>query len=1063
MWNSQRYRPSRLRRLAAAVALVAVACSSLAPWVASLRAQGSTFGERFTFASSGITLRTGIGAPSSGLGNVNDLYFRSDEPIIYRKTAVGWIVASISTAPGGAGTFLRSDGSAWLASTLVLPNAIAAGGLLYGSSTNTVAALAAGASGQIPRSGGSGAPAWSTATYPDTAPVSRIMYAASANVWGTSADFTFDGARLTTPEATVSGSAPITTIDGAVLRMRAAGATRYALDLYPGYDGVTRLDAYDTTGGAWAPIVVRASTLGLDAAVTADSITVEGASTFLSYAGSTGYASQTSGWRVTPDGAGDFRYIYVDEMHAKSFIADLEQALAGGQIIAKSVAVLAATFTCPAPAGSTTLTVEDLPGAADMEVYQANDYVVVRSFSRSGGGLTIGDCVGVVTSPNTTATGTQTWTFTRGAGANSGGMTTGVHVEAGGLAIDYGVSGNGYYEVSAVDGVYGANAPYWQIVSWATSPVAANRTVRARGGKLTGITGVSNEYGIIAGDFAASDGRYFRASNEAFEIHGLDLSLWDGTTRTIRLDPATPSFAMGSPVPTSYSSGVGCWSGMDAGVFKWRCGDPSGHLISWNGSTLNVVGNIIVEGLIADDVAFVDGIAASVVASNSARAGLGLSSSGGVLLPVAAAPSGCGLFLGSDKMGHYCSSAWANYFDNAGNFYLGGTSGALTYSAGVLTITGADLNGDGAGITAINGGNITTDTITATQIAANAITTSELAADSVTSAKIVANTIVAADIAAGTITTTEIAADTITAGNIAADAITASELAADSVTSAKIVAGTILASDIAVGTITGDRIAANTITAAEIAADAITASELAADSVTSAKIEAGTIVASDIAAGAITADRLNVSSLSAITATLGSVTINDTLTMSTGQILADQYVLNNDGLLFENSADAEASVSWVGGAEINGGDARLRLRSPGGSLWSQINLNDSFIGFWGGITGSGPQHMFIDGNGVGTESGTRLGQDGYEFSELWVTVPSTTGNEYPVVWLANGSFRHKTDGVDGAGGCGLVGDITLESGIVTAVSCSTVPSEIAELRREIVELRALVASLSAGK
>ena len=64
------------------------------------------------------------------------------------------------------------------------------------------------------------------------------------------------------------------------------------------------------------------------------------------------YASQTTGWRVTDAGEADFRYLYVDEMHAKSFIADLEQALAGGQIIAKSVAQLYSNFTAPAAGGS---------------------------------------------------------------------------------------------------------------------------------------------------------------------------------------------------------------------------------------------------------------------------------------------------------------------------------------------------------------------------------------------------------------------------------------------------------------------------------------------------------------------------------------------------------------------------------------------------------------------------------------------------------------------------------------------------------------------------------------
>lgn len=43
------------------------------------------------------------------------------------------------------------------------------------------------------------------------------------------------------------------------------------------------------------------------------------------------YASQVTGWGIDYAGGADFRYLFVDEMHAKSFIADLEQALAGAR------------------------------------------------------------------------------------------------------------------------------------------------------------------------------------------------------------------------------------------------------------------------------------------------------------------------------------------------------------------------------------------------------------------------------------------------------------------------------------------------------------------------------------------------------------------------------------------------------------------------------------------------------------------------------------------------------------------------------------------------------------
>jgi hypothetical protein len=128
--------------------------------------------------------------------------------------------------------------------------------------------------------------------------------------------------------------------------------------------------------------------------------------------GSDNYASRTTGWRIDGAGGGDFRYLYTDELHAKSFIADLEQALAGSQIISKSVAVLAEDFVAPYAGATQLLPVEDLPSAANMAAFQANDIVLLRSFSRAGGALTIGNCWGAVTS-YTDGAGTQTWTFTR--------------------------------------------------------------------------------------------------------------------------------------------------------------------------------------------------------------------------------------------------------------------------------------------------------------------------------------------------------------------------------------------------------------------------------------------------------------------------------------------------------------------------------------------------------------------------------------------------------------------------------------------------------------------------
>lgn len=687
--------------------------------------------------------------------------------------------------------------------------------------------------------------------------------------------------------------------------------------------GGTRLESFN--GGGWMPLKLSGGPTqvvggGFHVGQSITSDPGVGNSDFDGYVGVPGYASRTTGWRIAADGSADLRSMFVDELHAKAFIADLEQALAGGQIITKSVAVVGEPFTVPAAGAAATLWVQDLPSAAGMAVFQSGDTVLLRSFSRSDGGLIVGNAVGVVTSYADGPDGLQSWTFTRNSGANAGTLSAGTIVAADGVALDFGTSGSGYYEVTAIDGtvtassitrsgstatltsssphgyqtsdvvrIFGAdqteyngaftvtvtgattltyavsgtpatpatgtiltsgtngtNAPYAQIVTWATSPIAANLTLRTRFGNLRGVTGVA-EYGLLAGTYAASDGRYFKASDQGFALHGIDISLWDGATRVLYVDSATPYWSMGVPAPTAYGSGTGCWQGMDGGAFKWRCGNPSGsQYVQWDGTNLTVGGNI--------------------------------------LLPNVANPSGSGLFLGSDFLGYYASGAWKTYMDNTGKFYLGGTSGSLQWNGTALVIT-AQLAGNGSGITSIDGANITTGTVTATQIAAL------------------------------TITAAQIAAGTITAAKIAALTITAAELAADSVTSAKILAGTIVASDIAAATITGGNIAATTIAAGNIVS--------------------GTITAAQIAASTITAANMNVANLASISASLGTITAGTVTLGSAGYVRQGQTAYNT------------GTGFWLGD---DSGTPKFSIGNPSGNRLTFDGSTLTYVGVGSGLT-----------------------------------------------------------------------------------------------------------------
>ncbi|MGV3515471.1 hypothetical protein [Luteitalea sp.] len=383
------------------------------------------------------------------------------------------------------------------------------------------------------------------------------------------------------------------------------------------------------------------------------------------------YASGTTGWALT--GAGDFdtRRIVAGEIQTKSYIADIEQALNGGQLISKSNAFVAQAFTCPAPSGTGTLWVRDYPSAADMRVFASGDWVVLRIHARADSDadgnleMSVADCVGVVTSYGDQVNGLQTWTFTRAAAPNGGSASTGAVVPVETIALDFGTANSGLLETTVLDGAEGINSPYLQVFTWATSPIVSNRTVRTRLGKLTGLTGTANEFGLLAGAYAATDGRYLRASNSAFELHGVDLTIWDGSTQAflMRRNSGAPYFSIGSPAPTTFGSGVGFWAGDDGGTYKLRIGNPAAHRLTFDGSTLTIVG-------------------------------------------------------------------------------------------------------DGSGVTSINGGNIQTDTITATQIAANAITASELSAGSVTAGKLSVSTLSAITADLGTITAGTLNAVTINSPTI---------------------------------------------------------------------------------------------------------------------------------------------------------------------------------------------------------------------------------------------------------------------------------------------------------
>jgi hypothetical protein len=323
---------------------------------------------------------------------------------------------------------------------------------------------------------------------------------------------------------------------------------------------------------------------------------ITGAVTLGSTIGTATYASQITGWQIDHSGAADFRYLFTNELRATLFTAEQETVLAGSERVTKSYSTIAQPFTCPALGAAGPVWVFDASTYGDAPVFQAGDFVVVHILTRAAfGPFTITDCVGSVTAyaDGTGANaGQQTWTFTRPAGANGGAMTGGTVVPVNQLVQDLGVSGNGYVELSAVDGPGGSNAPYLQTNTWTTSPTAANTTTQCRFGNMAGITSSVGEYGIFCGAFLPN-GPFFRLTTTAFELRNLPITMYNAGVNVFYVNPGVPSLAMGNPIPASFGGGnTGFWMGRDTAdnLYKLRIGNPAGNRLTWNGSQLSIVG-----------------------------------------------------------------------------------------------------------------------------------------------------------------------------------------------------------------------------------------------------------------------------------------------------------------------------------------------------------------------------------------------------------------------------------------------------------------------------------------
>lgn len=260
---------------------------------------------------------------SGGTVNADTLWLQTatvaavgTDPVTFSQFSSAPLALPVSLANGGSGAAL-------VAST---------GGIVY-SDAGALAILSGTATaGQIVRSGASAAPTWSTATYPATTTVSRILYSSSTNVIG-----------------------EITTANSAILRTDSSGV--------PGFSG-SLTNGQLLIGSTGATPVAATITAGSGITVTnaAGSITIAssgGASTTasLNFVGTTNTVNASNNVSsVTDNGTGDFTVNFTSNFaNANYILAGAGQYNTGSS---GSVAICSISNTAtPLAVGSTRLNI----------------------------------------------------------------------------------------------------------------------------------------------------------------------------------------------------------------------------------------------------------------------------------------------------------------------------------------------------------------------------------------------------------------------------------------------------------------------------------------------------------------------------------------------------------------------------------------------------------------------------------------------------------------------------------------------------------------------------------
>ena len=294
--------------------------------------------------------------------------------------------------------------------------------------------------------------------------------------------------------------------------------------------------------------------------------------------GNPGFTSGLTGWQIAATGDAEFNNVFIrGELHATTFVADEMHATGGTMAVMTAAKVAPPVFgtdnVIPALGGTFFLNVQASYDTG-LCYFAANDLIRIKPMGEivSGGSLDLYDLYIQVSSTGTLAgrnladgnPGYYRMTCIFRRGGTLGGSTG----NATGFVIPAGCAAVRWTKLSQSSGSYTGgviltsdlnNSPYIDVFTIDSSKSGAqwqsalvNPTPRVRVGNLAGVLGKSSdEWGIAAGtdlSDTAVTARYLVASDKGLDLRNVDLQMYSGGERIIRLSTDGMTLLTGTSV-----------------------------------------------------------------------------------------------------------------------------------------------------------------------------------------------------------------------------------------------------------------------------------------------------------------------------------------------------------------------------------------------------------------------------------------------------------------------------------------------------------------------------------